>query len=91
MQFLSLSHIKAKFKQCGSVFDAGNNSDLSYDGLLHDSFVTIETMTPFAYKRGGVGLVIYYDYAVTPFGQIIVASTTLGVCYLAFEECADNA
>ena len=91
MQFLSLSHVKAKFKRCASVFDAGNNSDLSYDGLLHDSFVTIDTMTPCAYKRGGVGLVIDYDYAVTPFGQIIVASTSLGVCYLAFEECAHTA
>jgi AraC family transcriptional regulator of adaptative response/methylated-DNA-[protein]-cysteine methyltransferase len=91
MQFLSLSHVKAKFKRCAGVFDAGNNSDLSYDGLLHDSFVTIDTMTPCAYKCGGVGLVIDYDYAVTPFGQIIVASTSVGVCYLAFEECADTA
>ena len=91
MQFVSLSHVKAKFKRCASVFDAGNNSDLSYDGLLHDSFVTIDTMTPCAYKRGGVSLVIDYDYAVTPFGQIIVASTSVGVCYLAFEDCADTA
>ena len=91
MQYLSLSHVKAKFERCAGVFDAGNNSDLSYDGLLHDSFVTIDTMSPCAYKRGGVGLVIDYDYAMTPFGQIIVASTSVGVCYLAFEECADTA
>ena len=91
MQFLSLSHFTAKFKRCAGVFDAGNNSDWLFNGLLHDSFVTIDTMTPCAYKRGGVGLVIDYDYAMTPFGQIIVASTSVGVCYLAFEACADTA
>jgi len=91
MRFLSHSYVTAKFKRCAGVFDAGNNSNLSYDGLFHDSFVTIVKMTRCAYKRGGVGLVIDYDYAVTPFGQIIVASTSVGVCYLAFEECADTA
>ena len=73
------------------MFDAGNNSDLSYNGLLHDAFVTIDTMTACADKRGGVGLVIDYDYAVTPFGQMIVASTSVGVCYIAFESCKDTA
>ena len=91
MRSLSHSYVTEKFKRSAGVFDAGNNSDLSYDGLLHNSFVTIDKMTPCAYKHGGVGLVIDYDYAVTPFGQIIVASTSLGVCYLAFEECADTA
>ena len=39
-------------------------------------FVTIDAMTPGAYRRGGVGLAIDYDYADTPFGQS-VASTSL--------------
>ena len=91
MQFLSLSRVRAKFKRCTGVLDIANNSDLSYTGRVHDSFVTIDTMTPCACKRGGVGLVINYDYAVTPFGQIIVASTSVGVCHLAFESHADTA
>ena len=91
MQFLSLSHAKAKLKQGASVLDAAYNSGLSGAGRLHDLFVTIDAMTPGAYKRGGVGLVIDYDYAATPFGQVIVASTSVGVCHMAFEPHADTA
>ena len=85
MQFLSLSRFTTKFKRFTSVLDVAYKSDLSYNGRLHDSFVTIDTMTPCAYKRGGVDLMIDYDYAATPFGQVMVASTSVGVCYAAFE------
>jgi len=91
MQFLSLSHAKAKLKQGASVLDAAYDSGLSGAGRLHDLFVTIDAMTPGVYKRGGVGLVIDYDYATTPFGQVIVASTSVGVCHMAFEPHADTA
>ena len=84
MQYLSLSYFKANFKRCAGMFDAATHSGLSCNGRLHDSFVTIDTMTPGAYKRGGVGLVIDYDYAATPFGQVIIASTSVGLCHIAF-------
>ena len=91
MQFLSLSHVKAKFNRCDGVLDVADNSDLSYNGRVHDSFVTIDKMTPCEHKLGGVGLEIDYDYAVTPFGQIILASTSVGLCHVAFETFSDNA
>ena len=91
MQSLLLSHVKSKFKRCKGVLDVTNNSDLLYNGRAHKSFVTIDTMTSCDYKHGGVGLEIDYDYAATPFGRIILASTSVGVCYLAFEVCADCA
>ena len=56
----------------------------------YNLFVTIDAMTPGAYTRGGADLVIDYDYAATPFGQVIVASTSVGVCHMAFEPHADT-
>ena len=91
MQFLSLSHARAKLKKCASVLDAANDFGVSCAGRLHDSFVTIDAMTPDSYKRGGHGLEIDYDYAATPFGLVIVASTSIGVCLMAFEPHPDTA
>ena len=91
MQFSSLSNASAKLKKCASVLDAANDFGLSRTGRLHDSFVTIDAMTPNAYERGGHCLKIDYDYAATPFGQVIVASTSNGVCHMAFEPHANTA
>ena len=90
-QRMSLSYTKVKLKQSTGLLQAANEGGLSGAGRLHDLFVTIYEMTPGAYKLGGVGLVIDYDYAATPFGHVIVASTSLGVCHLAFEPHADTA
>ncbi len=46
--------------------------------------VNIETMTPAEYKTGGQNLSINYSFTLTNFGNIIIASTTKGVCYIAF-------
>lgn len=43
-------------------------------------------MTPAEYKNGGKNLTINYSFAESPFGNIIVASTQKGICYMAFNE-----
>ena len=91
MQFLSLANVAVKLKKCVSVLDGANDLGVSLAGRLHASFVKIDAIPSGAYKCGGVGLVIDYDYAATPFGQVIVASTSVGVCYMAFEPHADTA
>src|SRR5690606_656740 len=55
-------------------------------GRLHDLFIKIEGMTPAEYKNGGRNLDINYSFAATPFGNLIVASTPKGICYMAFDE-----
>ena len=50
-------------------------------------FINLEGMTPAEYKNGGAALHINYSFAESPFGNVVVASTTKGICYLAF---ADN-
>ena len=53
---------------------------------LHDLFMNIEGMTPAEYKNGGKELTINYSFAESPFGNMIVASTKKGICYMAFAD-----
>jgi AraC family transcriptional regulator of adaptative response/methylated-DNA-[protein]-cysteine methyltransferase len=53
---------------------------------LHDLFISIEGMTPAEYRDGGKQLYIRYSFAISPFGNILIASTPKGICHLAFFE-----
>lgn len=87
LQYISVNHAKKILKEGqGSLFDAAYETGLSGTGRLHELFVHIEGMTPGEYKAGGQGLLINYSFAETPFGEMLVASTTKGVCYMAFSD-----
>lgn len=73
----------------GYLFDAAESTGLSGTGRLHDLFVSIEGMTPAEYKTGGAGLAIQYSFAQSPFGNLVIASTPRGICFMAF--CAEEA
>jgi AraC family transcriptional regulator of adaptative response/methylated-DNA-[protein]-cysteine methyltransferase len=88
LQYISVEHAKEILKdKQATLFDAANETGLSGTGRLHDLFIKIEGMTPGEFKNGGENLFINYSYAESPFGNIIVASTSKGICYMAF---ADN-
>ncbi|MEE1944037.1 methylated-DNA--[protein]-cysteine S-methyltransferase [Pedobacter sp. KR3-3] len=88
LQYLNLNYAKQVLKdQQSTLFDAALQTGLSGTGRLHDLFVNVEGMTPGEFKNGGENLRINYSYAQTPFGQLLIASTTKGICYMAF---ADN-
>ncbi len=93
LQYISLGHAKAMLKQQhATVFDAALETGLSGTGRLHDLFITIEGMTPGEFRKGGADLEINYSFAESPFGNILVASTSKGICYMAFvDEPAGNA
>jgi len=85
LQYLSIGHAKAMLQDKGAtLFDTAFETGLSGTGRLHDLFIGIEGMTPGEYKNGGEALSINYSFAESPFGEIIVASTPKGICYLAF-------
>ncbi|MES2428920.1 MAG: methylated-DNA--[protein]-cysteine S-methyltransferase [Bacteroidota bacterium] len=87
LQYLSIEHAKAILKdKQASLFETAYETGLSGTGRLHDLFIKIEGMTPGEYKNGGEDLNINYSFAETPFGTIIVASTTKGICYMAFAD-----
>ncbi|HEX2845194.1 MAG TPA: methylated-DNA--[protein]-cysteine S-methyltransferase [Chitinophagaceae bacterium] len=88
LQFISVQHAKQILaNKQATLFDAAFETGLSGTGRLHDLFVKIEGMTPGEFKNGGENLSINYSYAESPFGNILVASTAKGICYMAF---ADN-
>jgi AraC family transcriptional regulator, regulatory protein of adaptative response / methylated-DNA-[protein]-cysteine methyltransferase len=92
LQYISVEHAKEILKRDqASLFDAAFDTGLSGTGRLHDLFIKIEGMTPGEYKNGGESLAINYSYAESPFGNILVASTTKGICYIAFADDAQKA
>lgn len=87
VQYISIEHAKAMLsRDRATLLDTTFETGLSGTGRLHDLFVNIEGMTPAEYKNGGAGLNINYSYAESPFGSLIVASTSKGVCHMAFES-----
>ncbi|WP_317896591.1 bifunctional helix-turn-helix domain-containing protein/methylated-DNA--[protein]-cysteine S-methyltransferase [Aurantibacillus circumpalustris] len=87
LQYISIEHAKKLLKgHQASLFDTAHETGLSGTSRLHDLFITIEGMTPAEYKNGGKDLAINYSFAKSPFGNILVASTEKGICYMAFSE-----
>lgn len=85
LQYISVENAKEILKDTqASLFDTAFEVGLSGTGRLHDLFINIEGMTPGEYKNRGQGLFINYSFAETPFGEILIASTSKGVCYMAF-------
>jgi len=87
LQYISVEHAKNILKdKRATLFDAAFETGLSGTGRLHDLFINIEGMTPGEFKNGGENLSINYSYAESPFGDILVASTSKGICHMAFAE-----
>jgi len=84
LQCLTLSHAKALLAQSASLLETSQALGLSGPGRLHDLFLTLESMTPGDYKRGGLGLTIRWGVHGTPFGEAILAATERGLCALSF-------
>lgn len=87
LRYISVQHAKqvldySQFPLAETVF----KSRLSGRGKLHDLFVKIERMTPEEYKNNGEKLSINYSFSESLFGNVLVASTHKGICYLSFAD-----
>jgi AraC family transcriptional regulator of adaptative response/methylated-DNA-[protein]-cysteine methyltransferase len=92
IQYLSLEYAKGILKdKNATLFDTAYETGLSGTGRLHDLFINLVGMTPAEYKNGGAALNINYSFAESPFGNIIVASTSKGICYMAFVDDRNEA
>ena len=92
LQYISLEHAKKLLKDTqATLFDTAIETGLSGTSRLHDLFINIEGMTPAEYKNGGKNLSINYSFAESPFGNVIVASTVKGVCFMAFNDDEEKA
>ncbi|MEZ4829973.1 MAG: methylated-DNA--[protein]-cysteine S-methyltransferase [Bacteroidia bacterium] len=87
LQFISTQHAKNLLKtHQASIFDATFETGLSNTSRLHDLFVQIEGMTPGEYKNGGKNISINYSFSDSPFGEVLVATTSRGICHMAFTD-----
>ncbi|CAG4993902.1 Bifunctional transcriptional activator/DNA repair enzyme Ada [Dyadobacter sp. CECT 9275] len=92
LQYISIEYAKQILKEKqATLFDAAYETGLSGTGRLHDLFVKIEGMTPGEFKNGGENLSINYSYTESPFGNMVVASTPKGICYMAFADGEEKA
>lgn len=86
LQYITAEHAKRLLKEKQfTLFETAYETGLSGTSRLHDLFISIDGMTPAEYKNGGQHLQINYSFAESPFGNMIVASTPKGICYMAFE------
>lgn len=92
LQYTTLEYAKRLLKENkASLWETTYEAGLSGTGRLHDLFINIEGMSPAEYKNGGKNLSINYSFAKSPFGDMIVASTKKGICYMAFVEDKQHA
>ncbi len=92
LQYISVEYAKSILKDKQSTLsDAAFETGLSGTSRLHDLFIKIEGMTPGEFKNGGENLFINYSYAESPFGDILVASTPKGICYMVFANSEKEA
>lgn len=87
LQYISVEHAKKILKEAQTTLaETAYETGLSGTSRLHDLFVNIEGMTPAEFKNGGKHLSINYSLTESPFGNLIVASTPKGLCFMAFYE-----
>jgi AraC family transcriptional regulator of adaptative response/methylated-DNA-[protein]-cysteine methyltransferase len=84
LECLSVDHARCLLAAQYSVMDAAHRLGMSGPARLHDQFVAIEAMTPGEYKGGGEGLTIGYGIHDSPFGDMLIAQTARGICWLSF-------
>ncbi len=90
LQFLTKEHAKALLARSTSLLDATYEVGLSSPSRLHDLFVQCEAFTPGEFKSKGQGLVIFYGFHPTPFGECLLGLTDRGICHLAFVQDRDR-
>lgn len=89
VQSLTKAHAKAMLRQ-HSVLDTALAVGLSGPSRLHDLMVVHEAVTPGEYQRRGAGLRVSWGVHPSPFGQVLLAITSRGVCFVAFFDTPEE-
>lgn len=88
LQYLTISHAKARLSESASLLGAAESVGLSSTGRLHDLFVTFDAITPGEYGNCGAGIQIVCGVQPTPFGDCLIGQTGRGICALEFLDDA---
>lgn len=84
MQYMQYSRARDFLLEGYPTLEAAYRAGLSGNGRLHDLFVTCEGATPGMVARRGAGMTILYGFHATPIGEILLAQTEKGLCWLGF-------
>lgn len=84
VQFMHMKQARDFLIDGYSTLDAAYEAGLSSQSRLHDLFVVCEGVTPGAVQSRGRGLRITYGLFPSILGQVIIAKTPRGVCWLGF-------
>lgn len=84
VQYMNARHARDFLLEGFSTLDAAYAAGLSGNGRLFDLFVNVEAATPGEVQKKGRGLRISYGYHPTPMGDILIAQTARGICWLGF-------
>lgn len=84
VQYMSYRHARDLLAHGYTTEDAANAAGLSGTGRLYDLFVSCEAVTPGSAAEKGVGVNVTYGFHPSPLGEMLVAQTEKGVCYLGF-------
>jgi len=84
LQYLTLDYLKEKLAETRNLIEAAEEAGLSSQSRVYDLFTTLEAMTPKEYKLKGSGLIIYYGFHSTLFGEVLMGVTDRGICWLSF-------
>ena len=76
--------LKSLIRSDKSILEASFEAGLSGPGRAHDLILNAEAVTPGDLSRAGQGLTIAYGFHGTPFGECLIATTSHGICHLAF-------
>lgn len=89
-QYLQARHARGFLLAGYKTLEAAYESGLSGTGRLFDVMVNVEAATPGAVQRQGAGLEIYYGFHPTILGDMLVAQTARGLCWLGFVVDGDH-
>ena len=78
--------LKQRLKSGASVTEALYDAGYSSSSRLYERADKELGMTPGTYRQGGKGERISYTIAVSPLGEMLVAMTELGICFIAFSD-----
>ena len=83
-----VERLRARLKESNTVTDALYEAGYGSSSQLYAQAPARLGMTPASYGRGGAGAQVRYTIASTPLGQLLVAATTRGVCFVSLADDA---
>lgn len=84
IQYLQYTRAREFLLQGYPTLDAAYEAGLSGNGRLHDLFVNCEAATPGQVQKRGAGLSIVYGFHPSPIGDVLIAQTGIGLCWIGF-------